>query len=248
MPGLTAGLLAWLKEQGLRVPVIMISAYGEIRDAVEAMKLGARDYVVKPFDPEELVVRLKRVLESRRLEAEVELAAAPEGLEVLGDAPAMREIRAMVEKVAATVLITGRAAPAEDRAVDPPVGQTGLRAGERGRIPVPAGERAFRLRGARSRPAQAQHVRVGSTGTLFLDEIGDMPLPYGQALRCWLTAGSARAALSIVDAGDLSHQPTDALVAGALPRGPVLAERHPLSFTRCAIGGDSPLVGRLITA
>jgi len=111
MPGLDGlGLLAWLKEQGLRVPVIMISAYGEIRDAVEAMKLGARDYVVKPFDPEELVVRLKRVLESRRLEAEVELAAAPEGLEVLGDSPPMREIRAMVEKVAgtpSTVLITG---------------------------------------------------------------------------------------------------------------------------------------------
>ena len=53
-------VLAWLQEEGPPVPVIVISAYGDVRDAVQAMKLGARDYLVKPFDPEELVMRLRR--------------------------------------------------------------------------------------------------------------------------------------------------------------------------------------------
>ncbi|MBL8966102.1 MAG: response regulator, partial [Spirochaetaceae bacterium] len=48
MPGLDGlGLLKWLKEEGPAVPVIVISAHGEVRDAVEAMRLGAYDYLVK---------------------------------------------------------------------------------------------------------------------------------------------------------------------------------------------------------
>jgi len=49
-------LLKWIQEEGPAIPVIMISAFGDIADAVEAMKLGARDYIVKPFNSEELVI------------------------------------------------------------------------------------------------------------------------------------------------------------------------------------------------
>ena len=189
MPGLDGlSLLAWLREQGLRVPVIMISAYGEIRDAVEAMKLGARDYVVKPFDPEELVVRLKRVLENRRLEAEVELAAAPEGLEVLGDSPRMREIRAMVEKVAgtpSTVLITGESGTGKEVIARLIHSLSGRADGPF--VPVNVGgipetlleselfgyEKGAFTGADRRKPGMFE---LASTGTLFLDEIGDMPL------------------------------------------------------------------------
>jgi two-component system response regulator AtoC len=189
MPGMDGlALLQWLREQGLRVPVIMISAYGEIRDAVEAMKLGARDYVVKPFDPEELVVRLKRVLESCRLETEVELAAAPEGLEVLGESPGMLDIRAMVEKVAgtpSTVLITGESGTGKEviarlihalsgRADSPFV------AVNVGGIPETLleselfGYEKGAFTGAdRRKPGMFE---LASGGTLFLDEIGEMPL------------------------------------------------------------------------
>ena len=190
MPGLDGlALLAWLREQGLRVPVIMISAYGEVRDAVEAMKLGARDYVVKPFDPEELVVRLKRVLENRRLEAEVELAAAPDGLEVLGDSPKMREIRTMVEKVASTpstVLITGESGTGKEviarlihslsHRADGPFVPVNI-----GGIPDTLleselfGYEKGAFTGAdRRKPGMFE---LATTGTLFLDEIGDMPHP-----------------------------------------------------------------------
>ncbi len=189
MPGLDGlSLLAWLREQGLRVPVIMISAYGEIRDAVEAMKLGARDYVVKPFDPEELVVRLKRVLESRCLEAEVALASAPEGLEVLGDSPRMREIRSVVEKVAATpstLLLTGESGTGKEviaRLVHSLSGR-----GDGPFVAVNVGglpetlleselfgyEKGAFTGADRRKPGMFE---LASTGTLFLDEIGDMPL------------------------------------------------------------------------
>ena len=68
MPGMDGlELLRWINAEGPRLPVIMISAFGEVRDAVEAMKLGAQDYIVKPFDPEELIVRLKKVVENQKL-------------------------------------------------------------------------------------------------------------------------------------------------------------------------------------
>jgi two-component system response regulator AtoC len=191
MPGMDGlALLRWLREEGQRLPVIMISAYGEIRDAVEAMKLGAEDYVVKPFDPEELVVRLKHILANRRLADEVELGSrtAPQGLLELGGTPRMRELAAMVEKVAdspSTVLITGESGTGKEviarrihalssRAEAPFVAiniagmpetllESELFGYERG---------AFT--GAERR--KIGMFELASSGTLFLDEIGDMPL------------------------------------------------------------------------
>ena len=112
MPGMDGlELLRWVREEGPRLPVIMISAYGEVQDAVEAMKLGAQDYVVKPFDPEELIVRLKKIVENQRLRDQIELESRAErpGIEALGKTPEMLEIGRTIVKVAdtpSTVLIT----------------------------------------------------------------------------------------------------------------------------------------------
>jgi two-component system response regulator AtoC len=125
--GLT--LLAWMREAGPQVPTIVISAYADVRDAVQAMKLGARDYLVKPFDPEELLLRLRRLLAESRLSGQAEagrraaeVAASVGGAGStgvvgaagqdawLGDSERMRDLRALAEKVAptpSTVLITG---------------------------------------------------------------------------------------------------------------------------------------------
>jgi two-component system response regulator AtoC len=269
MPGLDGlGLLAWLKEQGLRVPVIMISAYGEIRDAVEAMKLGARDYVVKPFDPEELVVRLKRVLESRRLEAEVELAAAPEGLEVLGDSPAMREIRAMVEKVAgtpSTVLITGESGTGKEVIARMIHSLSGRADGPF--VPVNVGgipetlleselfgyEKGAFTGADRRKPGMFE---LASTGTLFLDEIGDMPLPLQVKLLRVLADRRVQrlgGTLSIpVDARVISatNRDLDALVAAGRFREDLFYRLNVIRLSvpplRERSGDLAPLVGRLI--
>jgi two-component system response regulator AtoC len=62
------GLLAWLQEAGPSVPALVISAYSDIADAVEAMRRGAFDYLVKPFEPGELSLRIAKAVRSFRLE------------------------------------------------------------------------------------------------------------------------------------------------------------------------------------
>ena len=68
-------LLERIREEGLRGPVIMISALGEIGDAVKALKTGAVDYLIKPFDPDELVVKIKAAVDNRRREDQIEAVA-----------------------------------------------------------------------------------------------------------------------------------------------------------------------------
>ena len=73
MPGMDGlELLRWIREEGPKIPVIMISAYGEIHDAVQAMKIGVEDYIVKSFDPEEVVLRLQKIIDDQNLRNQVE--------------------------------------------------------------------------------------------------------------------------------------------------------------------------------
>ena len=93
MPGMDGlALLRWVREEGLRVPVIMISAYGEMQDAVEAMKSGARDYLVKPFSMDELLIRLRKVVEDQALRDTVESGRRAERLplDLIGAQPGHR--------------------------------------------------------------------------------------------------------------------------------------------------------------
>ncbi|HUB09967.1 MAG TPA: sigma-54 dependent transcriptional regulator [Myxococcales bacterium] len=95
--------------------VVLMTAYGTIDSAVEAMRLGAADYVAKPFKQEELLIRLQRALERRRLMREVGVWAGEFrqrfGLHALiGRSSPMRELMTKVGRVAgsdATVLVTG---------------------------------------------------------------------------------------------------------------------------------------------
>jgi two-component system response regulator AtoC len=189
MPGMDGlQLLQWIREEGQRLPVIMISAYGEVQDAVEAMKLGAQDYVVKPFDPEELIVRLKKIVENRRLRDQIELGGrtGPSGIETLGKTPGMLEIGRTVLKVAdtpSTILITGESGTGKEvvarllhnlssRSDGPfiPVNVGG----------IPESLLESELFGyERGAFTGAERRKVGlfemaSGGTLFLDEIGEM--------------------------------------------------------------------------
>ena len=67
MPGIDGlELIKWLRSEGFSMPIVMISAHGEISDAVEALKEGADDYLEKPFDPEEMVRRVKLLTEAAR--------------------------------------------------------------------------------------------------------------------------------------------------------------------------------------
>jgi len=187
MDGLS--LLSWLQESGPPVPVIVISAYGDVRDAVQAMKLGARDYLVKPFDPEELVMRLRRVLEETALAGQAEAgrrALAETGW--IGADEKMRAVRALVEKVApaaSTVLITGESGTGKEVAArllhalsqnrDGPFVAINVAGVPDGLLESELfGHEKGAFTGATDR--KRGMFELAASGTLFLDEIGDMPL------------------------------------------------------------------------
>jgi len=94
--------------------VIVITAYGTVESAVEAMKIGAYDYITKPFDPERLMLIIKRAAEYRRLAREnLRLSTQLETCmaeEIIGTSPSITEVRRLIEKIApldTTVVIEG---------------------------------------------------------------------------------------------------------------------------------------------
>ena len=116
MPGMTGlELLTHLRAFDAELPVVLMTAYGTVADAVRAMHDGAFDFVQKPFEGDQLVMVVRRAVENRRLRKEndaLKSARAPResGPELVGDSPAMRSLMQQVEQVAGsngTVLIQG---------------------------------------------------------------------------------------------------------------------------------------------
>ena len=114
MPGMD-GLEVLVKAKDLipKLTVIMITAHGSINTAIEAMKLGAIDYITKPFDLDELKIIVKQALMVSRLREEVVFLRSELNKKhgrILGNSPAIQEVNSLIERVAdsnATVLITG---------------------------------------------------------------------------------------------------------------------------------------------
>jgi two-component system response regulator AtoC len=182
-------ILTWLQEAGPPLPVIVISAYGDVRDAVQAMKLGARDYLVKPFDPDELVLRLRRVFSEEALAGQAEAGRRAMALGGwIGEDEKMRAVRALVEKVAptsSTVLITGESGTGKEVVARLLHGLSASAGGPFVAINlggVPEGLLESELfgheKGAFTGAAERKRgmFELASSGTLFLDEIGDMPM------------------------------------------------------------------------
>jgi len=190
MPGLDGmQLLRWVREEGPNIPVIMISAHGEIRDAVEAMKTGAYDYLVKPFDPDELLIRIRKAVENHRLA--LSLRAGMSGKktagEMIGESQKMREVVRILGKAAmstATILLTGESGTGKEVAARL-VHNLSKREGPF--VPINMGAFPEHLleselfgyekgafTGADSRKQGLFESAQG--GTLFLDEIAELPL------------------------------------------------------------------------
>lgn len=108
-------ILKAVKKTSPETEVIIITGYGTIRNAVEAMSLGARDYISKPFTPKELNASVEKALEERKLVLSARLPSeAPDGSSsfgsIIGQCPKMQEVFKLISKVAATsstVLIIG---------------------------------------------------------------------------------------------------------------------------------------------
>jgi DNA-binding NtrC family response regulator len=115
-----------LLEESRRVapstPVIIITAFGTIESAIQAMKMGAYDYLTKPFEIDELVLTVRKALETRSLKKEVarlkkEIEARYQFHNLIGKSPAMQKIYDLIERISDTssnVLLTGESGTGKD--------------------------------------------------------------------------------------------------------------------------------------
>ncbi|MDR3343318.1 MAG: sigma-54 dependent transcriptional regulator [Treponema sp.] len=192
LPGMSGqAVLEWMRQRGILSPVIMISAHGQIPDAVNALKSGAQDYLVKPFDPAELIIKLQNLIENKRREnrIEAEERTAGQGNTLIGNTPAMKRLSQQIDKIAGTditVLITGESGTGKEVAARE-IHARSLNKGE----PFVAvniggiheglmeselfGHEKGSFTGAAARKQGL--FELAGRGCLFLDEIGEMPMP-----------------------------------------------------------------------
>lgn len=185
-------LLRLIQRERPEVAFVVVTAYGTIARAVEAIHLGADDYLAKPFERQALLLALEKVLRARRLEDENRrLNAALEErdrlVDLVGSAPSMQRLFRRVEKLAgteATMLLTGESGTGKELAA------RALHAlSRRSKGPfvavncaaIPEGlmeseffgvEKGAYTGADRSRPGKWQQA---ATGSLFLDEVGELP-------------------------------------------------------------------------
>ena len=187
------GVLRASKDVDPDVPVIVMTAYGSIEDAVAAMKAGAMDFLAKPVDPDHLLLLVGRALERRRIVTEnllmkEELAVRRGAPPVIGEDPALRKVFAALERAAATeatVLIEGESGTGKELFARSVHALSGRADGPFVAINCAAipenlletelfGYEKGAFTGAVAR--KPGKFEIAHRGTLFLDEIGDLPL------------------------------------------------------------------------
>ncbi|MES9945750.1 MAG: sigma-54 dependent transcriptional regulator [Candidatus Thiodiazotropha sp.] len=176
-------------ETAAPVPVLIMTSYASIRSAVDAMKLGAIDYIAKPFDHDELLMVVERVIKQDRqqrqqesLKSELEKSYPVRGM--VGDCPAMIDVFSRIDKVAptdATVLILGESGTGKELAA-----RALHEKSQRSQSPfivfncaaVPENQVEIELFGHQN---EAENRRAGLLakahgGTLFMDEVGELSM------------------------------------------------------------------------
>ncbi|TMB13956.1 MAG: sigma-54-dependent Fis family transcriptional regulator, partial [Deltaproteobacteria bacterium] len=192
MPGMDGvQLVQAIHDRDESLPVILLTAHGSERVAVNAMKSGAYDYLTKPFDADEFSVVVDRALEARTLRVQNRRLTAEKALghSIVGDGPAMRQLLETISRIAPkdiTVLIRGETGTGKELIASLLHAQSHRATGPLVRFNCAAipGELAeAELFGhARGAFTGAQQARRGffaqaDGSTLVLDEIGELPLP-----------------------------------------------------------------------
>lgn len=172
-------------------PIVMITGHGDVETAVQALKLGAYDFLLKPLDLNRILITTKNALESKRLRQETKQLrkkVAAKGPQMIGESAAINRVRAIIEKVAPTearVLITGPNGTGKE-VVAHLIHQQSQRANgpmvEVNCAAIPSelieSELFGHMKGSFTGAVKDRSGKFEQAdgGTLFLDEIGDMSL------------------------------------------------------------------------
>ncbi|MGD2119986.1 MAG: sigma-54 dependent transcriptional regulator [Chromatiales bacterium] len=172
-------------ELAAQVPIIMMTAYSSVQSAVKAMQRGARDYIAKPFDHDELLALVKQHIGQTASTVEPAVSSiksqAPTSIQMVGSCSAMQQIFSRIEKIAptdATVLILGESGTGKEL-----VARALHQQSRRRECPfvvfncaaVPQHTIETELFGNEQQPEQHALIHQARGGTLFLDEIGELP-------------------------------------------------------------------------
>ncbi|MBX3517413.1 MAG: sigma-54-dependent Fis family transcriptional regulator [Rhodospirillales bacterium] len=185
------GLLEHLKREHPSVPVVMMSGHGTIETAVQAIKLGAYDFIEKPFKTDRMILVVRRAIEAARLKRENEelrLRAGPI-TDLIGASAVVAHLRQAIDRVAPTnsrVLLSGPAGAgkeavarlihARSRRSEGPFTIVNCASMAPDRMEV----ELFGIEGSGSAAAAGHKVglfEAAHNGTLFLDEVADLPQP-----------------------------------------------------------------------
>ncbi len=186
-------LLSALKqgEDAIDTPIVMITGHGDVETAVQALKLGAYDFLLKPLDLNRILITTKNALESKSLRQETKQLrkkVAAKGLQMIGESAAITHVREIINKVAPTearVLITGPNGTGKE-VVAHMIHSLSARANgpmvEVNCAAIPSelieSELFGHMKGSFTGAVKdrAGKFEQADGGTLFLDEIGDMSL------------------------------------------------------------------------
>ena len=182
-----------LRGQDEKVPVLMLTAYGTASSAIEATKLGAYDYVTKPFEIDDVLLRVQRLFDYQALASEVrklrdQLGGRDLSERMIGNSPGMQEIYKTIGMIAQTdahVLIMGETGAGKEVVADTIHAHSNYRNGPLVKVNLTAlpetlveselfGHEKGSFTGAVTQ--RKGRFEMAHKGTIFLDEIGDMTL------------------------------------------------------------------------
>ncbi|MBU0480920.1 MAG: sigma-54 dependent transcriptional regulator [Proteobacteria bacterium] len=190
MPGLDGiRLMGEIRGLSPDTDIILMTAYGGVDDAVDCLRKGAADYILKPFDMDDLTIRVNRILSMQKIRTKcLTLEESSRPSLIIGSSPIMERLQQLLHRVAgsdSTVLITGESGTGKELAAAAIHFQSSRAKGPYikvncGAIPENLieselfGHEKGSFTGALSR--KSGRFEVADGGTLLLDEIGDLPL------------------------------------------------------------------------
>lgn len=191
------GILEIVKKRYPLMPVVVISGHGTIETAVSAIKIGAYDYIEKPFTHEKLLIVLKRAVENSRLRREnIDLKSkVVDRSELIGTSPMIMKLKAEIEKVSPTsgrVMLSGAAGTGKEL-IARLIHKKSKRANAPFIVFTPTSMSIDRIKqelfGESERKdtngvfiKRTSILEAANNGTLYIDEIADLPLPIQQQL------------------------------------------------------------------